>query len=110
MLTTLHICPYHSMNWSKDFLDEDVLCANIDEIKEHESWTMYFDGALNQNGKWIGIVLLSPEGVAIPKAFKVEFPATNNEMEYEALLAGSRETANLEVIKFLEIQRWLSPK
>ena len=82
-----------------DFLDEDVLCADIEEIKDPESWTMYFDGALNQNGKGIGIVLLSPEGVAIPKAFKVGFPATNNEMEYEALLAGLREAAKLEVKK-----------
>ena len=82
-----------------DFPDEDVLCVDIEEIKDPESWTMYFDGALNQNGKGIGIVLLSPEGVAIPKAFKVGFPATNNEMEYEALLAGLREAAKLEVKK-----------
>ena len=60
---------------------------------------MYFDGALNQNEKGIEIVLLSPEGVEIPKAFKVGFAATNNEMEYEALLAGLREAMNLEVKK-----------
>ncbi|XXG46945.1 hypothetical protein AAC387_Pa02g1673 [Persea americana] len=39
-----------------DFPDEDVLCVDIEEIKDPESWMMYFDGALNHNGKGIGIV------------------------------------------------------
>lgn len=30
-----------------DFQDEYVLCADIEEIKDPESWTMYFDGAMN---------------------------------------------------------------
>ncbi|KAJ8614787.1 hypothetical protein MRB53_036275 [Persea americana] len=36
-----------------------------------------FDGALNERGTGIGIVLLSPEGVIIPKAYQKAFPATD---------------------------------
>lgn len=41
---------------------------------------MYFDGALNSKGEWHwdGIVLMSPEGVVIPKAYQLGFPTTNN--------------------------------
>ena len=68
-----------------DFPDESILFADVEEAKDDDLWTMYFDGALNQNGKGVGVVLLSPEGVVIPMAYKIGFPATNNTMEYEAL-------------------------
>ena len=40
-----------------DFPDEDVLFATEDE---HEEWSMYFDGAFNDQGSGAGIVLVSP--------------------------------------------------
>ena len=46
------------------------------------------DGAANQSGSGIGLVLISPEGIAIEKSLRLEFSATNNEAEYEALLQG----------------------
>ena len=82
-----------------DFLDESVLFADIEEAKDDDLWTMYFDEALNQNGKGVRVVLLTPEGVVIPRAYKIGFPATNNTMEYEALLAGLREAQALGVEK-----------
>ena len=82
-----------------DFPDESILFADVEEAKDDDLWTMYFDGALNQNGKGVGVVLLSPEGVVIPMAYKIGFPATNNTMEYEALLAGLREAQALGVDK-----------
>ena len=33
---------------------------------EVESWKMYFDGAINQNGSGIGVLLISPKGTHIP--------------------------------------------
>ena len=29
-------------------------------------WSLYFDGVMNMKGRGIGVVLLSPKGVAIP--------------------------------------------
>jgi len=66
------------------FPDEDLL--TVRHISE-PTWSLYFDGALNTQGKGIGIVLLSPEGVTIPSATQLDFSATNNISEYEALLA-----------------------
>ena len=46
------------------------------------------DGAANQKGSRIGLVLISPEGIAIEKSLRLGFSATNNEAEYETLLQG----------------------
>ena len=36
----------------------------------------------------MGLVLITPERTTIEKSLKLEFSATNNEAEYEALLQG----------------------
>ena len=52
------------------------------------TWEVYIDRASNQNGSGIGLVLISPEKVIIEKSLRLDFLATNNEAEYEALLIG----------------------
>ena len=52
------------------------------------TWEVYVDGALNQKSSSVGLVLMSPEKVVIEKALRLNFSATNNEAEYEALLVG----------------------
>ena len=49
---------------------------------------MYVDGAANQRGSRVGLVLISPEKTIIEKSLRLGFSATNNEAEYEALLQG----------------------
>ena len=49
---------------------------------------MYVDGAANQKGLGVRIVLISPEKITIEKLIRLGFSATNNETEYEALLMG----------------------
>ena len=51
-------------------------------------WKVYVDGVANQRGSGVGLVLISPEKTIIEKSLKLEFSATNNEAEYEALLQG----------------------
>ena len=46
------------------------------------------DGAANQRGSGVGLVLMSPEKITIEKSLRLSFSATNNEAEYEALLMG----------------------
>ena len=46
------------------------------------------DGAANQKGSGIGIVMISPDGIALEKSLRLDFSLTNNRAEYEALLAG----------------------
>ena len=52
------------------------------------SWEVYVDGASNQKGSGIRLVLISPEKVIIEKFLRLNFSATNNEAEYEVLVIG----------------------
>ena len=51
-------------------------------------WELYVDGATNQQGLGIGLVLVSLEKITIEKSLRLNFSATNNKAEYEALLMG----------------------
>ena len=69
--------------------------GNIDEklvgmISQYclPTWEVYVDGVSNQKGSGVGLVLMSPEKVVIEKSLRLDFSATNNETEYEALLEG----------------------
>ena len=42
----------------------------------------------SQKGAGVGLVLTSSEMVIVEKSLRLDFPATNNEAEYEALLEG----------------------
>src|SRR5262249_28805278 len=83
--------PVHDVA-NAEFLDEDLM--TIQHCPE-PIWSLYFDGALNKKGRGIGTVLLSPKGVAIPSAVQLNFPATNNVAEYEALLLGFKQALML---------------
>ena len=52
------------------------------------TWEVHVDGASNQKGSRVGLVLMSPEKVVIEKSLRLDFPATNNEAKYEVLLEG----------------------
>ena len=49
----------------------------------------------NQHGCGAGIVLVDPQGVESAHCLRFEFRATNNETEYEALLAGLKVAKEL---------------
>ncbi|KAL8134178.1 hypothetical protein AgCh_009294 [Apium graveolens] len=65
--------------------------------KEKEYWVLYFDGASKTNSSGAGLVLQSPDGFLIEYAIKLDFPTTNNEAEYEALIAGLGLAGTLRV-------------
>ena len=51
---------------------------------------MRIDGSSNVNGSGAGVILESPTGEKVNYALRLEFPISNNEAEYEALIAGLR--------------------
>ena len=51
-------------------------------------WELYVDGAANQRGSGMGLVLVSPEKVTIEKSLRLNFSVTNNEAQYEPMLRG----------------------
>ena len=68
--------------------DMDGKSVGIISARETSRWKVYVDGAANQKGSGIGLVLISPESITIEKSIGLGFSATNNEAEYEALLQG----------------------
>ncbi|XP_010684609.1 uncharacterized protein LOC104899171 [Beta vulgaris subsp. vulgaris] len=56
------------------------------EGKRH--WTLMVNGSSTANGCGVGIIFQSPEGDKFEYAMKFQFQTSNNEAEYEALLAG----------------------
>ncbi|KAM2209238.1 hypothetical protein ACFXTI_025127 [Malus domestica] len=61
------------------------------------AWSLYVDGSSNQQGCGAGLVLTTPDKVAMEYALRFKFKASNNEAEYEALLAGLRLAKHLGV-------------
>jgi ribonuclease HI len=51
---------------------------------------MFFDGASASDGTGAGVVLVSPWKEIVSLSYKIEFEATNNVAEYEALVLGMR--------------------
>ncbi|XP_074377385.1 uncharacterized protein LOC141718913 [Apium graveolens] len=73
-----------------------------EQIKDKEFRDLYFDGASKTNSSGARLVLQSPDGFFIEYVMKLDFPTTNNEAEYKALigglgLAGTSRVRNLKV-------------
>ncbi|XP_070011452.1 uncharacterized protein [Nicotiana sylvestris] len=52
-----------------------------------KTWTLFTDGSSNVKGAGLGIILVPPTGETIRQAIKCH-PITNNEAEYEVVIAG----------------------
>ena len=53
------------------------------------------DGASSALGARAGIIIITPEGIRLEHFFRLGFRASNNETEYEALLARLRAVLDL---------------
>ena len=68
--------------------DMDGKSIRLVSLQEPLSWKVYVDGAPSHRRSGVGLVLISPERIIIEKSLRLDFSATNNEAEYETLLAG----------------------
>ncbi|RVW87540.1 Ribonuclease HI [Vitis vinifera] len=79
-----------------DFPDEEFIA-----MTSLSGWRMYFDGAANQLGFGIGVLLISSQGDHIPRSVRLVFsdrhPATNNIVEYEACILGLETALELGI-------------
>ena len=87
-------------------IDDDVPDEQFVSMTSIIGWQLYFDGAANQSGFGIGILLISPQGDHIPRSVRLAFSdhhrLTNNIVEYEACITGLETALDLG-IKQLEI-------
>ncbi|XP_071918949.1 uncharacterized protein [Coffea arabica] len=79
-----------------DFLAEGASLSLTELSPQHEErlpkepWVLFVDGASSKEGSGAGLLLISPTGEELTYALRLDFPASNNEAEYEALLTGLR--------------------
>ena len=78
-------CP-EEMNGEKHGMDEKSV--GLITAQCSTPWEVYVDGAANQRGSGVWLVLVSLEKITIEKSLRLGFSATNNEAEYETLLMG----------------------
>ncbi|GKC53526.1 putative nucleotidyltransferase, ribonuclease H, partial [Tanacetum coccineum] len=62
--------------------------AKRKEPEPENTWKLFTDGASSSDGLRAGLMLVNPEGKEYTYALRFEFETTNNEAEYEALIAG----------------------
>ncbi|XP_072062171.1 uncharacterized protein [Arachis hypogaea] len=65
------------------------------------TWSLYIDGSSNKAGSGAGVILESDEGTRIDLSLRFEFLASNNQEEYEALLAGLKLAKQVRAKKFV---------
>ena len=53
-----------------------------------DSFRLFVDGSSIRQGARAGVLLISPDGEIIEQSIRLGFKASNNEAEYEALIAG----------------------
>ena len=82
-------------------IDDDFPDEQFVSVTSIIGWQLYFDGATNQSGFGIGILLISPQGDHIPRLVRLAFSdhrrLTNNIVEYEACITGLETVLNLGV-------------
>nr|KYP43548.1 Uncharacterized protein Mb2253c family [Cajanus cajan] len=64
--------------------------------KEQQVWTLHIDGSSNSKGGGASIILEGPNKAIVQQSIKFGFKVTNNQAEYEALLAGLRLACDLK--------------
>jgi ribonuclease HI len=64
-------------------------------------WTLFFDGSARQQSAGAGVVLADPGGNQLQYVVGLEFKATNNMAEYEALIFGLTAALSLGVRQLL---------
>ncbi|XP_065023219.1 uncharacterized protein LOC135649050 [Musa acuminata AAA Group] len=80
-----------------DFIAELTQMEDMNLEQAPEAWTLHVDGSANSRGAGAGPVLLAPDGRSFERSLRFGFKATNNEAEYEALLAGLRLALEMQV-------------
>jgi ribonuclease HI len=60
-------------------------------------WTLFFNGSARQQGGGAGVVLIDPSGDQVKYMVHLEFKATNNMAEYEALIFGLSAALSLGI-------------
>jgi hypothetical protein len=74
-----------------DFITEFTVAEEEpSEEKLDKDWEIEIDGSSVKGAGGVGIVFKTPEGHLLKHSTRLQYPTTNNEAKYEALLTGLR--------------------
>ena len=94
-----------------DFIVEsthETTPPEVESPKEQSSnedlarWILFIDGSSNQHDCGSGLIIQTPSGEQMEYAIRIGFKATNNEAEFETLLAGLKVAVELGA-EFLDV-------
>lgn len=80
--------PKLSNSSQAEFITKRSIPPNRAKIFIGHAWHFYVDSASNNRDAGARIVLVSPSRTMHKHALSIGFPASNNEAEYQALIAG----------------------
>ncbi|XP_042460567.1 uncharacterized protein LOC122044091 [Zingiber officinale] len=84
--------------------DQEALADFLTEINQpdsEETSKVYVDGLATRHGSGVGVLLISPQEDVLQLAMWLNFRATNNEVEYEVLLAGLQAARHVGVARVI---------
>jgi ribonuclease HI len=84
-----------------DFISEWTEQQVPDNPETTEVWRMYFDGSLKLQGAGTGILFIAPGGEQLKYALQLLFSASNNVVEYEALIHGLNIAISLGIKRLM---------
>ncbi|XP_070004427.1 uncharacterized protein [Nicotiana sylvestris] len=98
----------HKHELSADFVADFSHGIQLEAEKELQvfnganprTWTLFTDGSSNVRGAGLGVVLVAPAGETIRQAIKCH-SITNNEAEYEAMIAGLELARELDISQII---------
>ncbi|XP_057444102.1 uncharacterized protein LOC130736278 [Lotus japonicus] len=64
-------------------------------------WMLFVDGSLNDNGSGVGVTLQGPGELVLEQSLRFQFKASNNQAEYEALIAGLKLAIEVQIDSLL---------
>ncbi|XP_061371478.1 uncharacterized protein LOC133314058 [Gastrolobium bilobum] len=69
--------------------------SQIAETPRLAVWKLYVDGSTNAKGSGAGMIIENSNGVAVEHFLSFNFSTTNNQVEYEAMIAGLLQAKDL---------------
>ncbi|XP_075507372.1 uncharacterized protein LOC142544194 [Primulina tabacum] len=72
-----------------------------DRLENEDTWKVHVDGSSSNGGSGVGVLLILQAGDEVKLAIKLDFLASNNEVEYEAVLAGLWASKNVGAARVL---------
>ncbi|XP_059428507.1 uncharacterized protein LOC132162267 [Corylus avellana] len=94
----IHFVPRNAIKGQAlaDFVVEFTNIQDQEDWPKESTWVIYVDGSSAKRNGGAGVVIITPDGRELKSSLRLEFKTTNNEAEYEAVIAGLGLAQELE--------------